>query len=159
VSVGRVERQANLRYSEGVLGYGQTFTPADMAKFGKAPYVKLQCREKGHDHKRMIDRGKEPLPVAAADDAPAIDPIGGEPVGPAVPEAGGPGVVASSPPPPLAPTDVGRIGVVVTDGDPIGGSPITSRPVAPAVEAPDPSGTEHETPFARKRSNDAFLLP
>ena len=39
VSVGRVERQATLRYSEGVLGYGhgQTFTPADMAKFGKAP--------------------------------------------------------------------------------------------------------------------------
>jgi len=38
VSVGRVERQAILMYSEGVLGYGQTFTPADMAKFGKAPY-------------------------------------------------------------------------------------------------------------------------
>jgi len=39
VSVDRVERQAILRYAEGVLGYGQTFTPADIAKFGKAPYT------------------------------------------------------------------------------------------------------------------------
>jgi len=99
------------------------------------------------------------VPVVAAGDAPACYPIGGEPVGPAVPEAGGPGVVAPAPPPPLAPTDAGRIGVVVTDGDPIGGSRITSRPVAPEVEASDPTGTEHETPFARQRSNKVFLLP
>jgi len=44
VSVGRVERQAILRYSEGVFGYGQMFTPADMAKFGKAP--QSSCRRK-----------------------------------------------------------------------------------------------------------------
>jgi len=37
VSVGRVERQAILRYSQGVLGYGQSFTPADMENFGQAP--------------------------------------------------------------------------------------------------------------------------
>ena len=47
------------------------------------------------------DGGEEPLPVAAAGDAPACDSIGGEPEGPTVPKAGGPGVVASSSPPPL----------------------------------------------------------
>jgi len=70
------------------------------------------------------------VPVAAAGDAPACDPIDGEPVGPAVPEASRPDVVASSPPPPLAPTDAGRIGVAVTDGDPIGGSTYFLEPLA-----------------------------
>ncbi|OSX78941.1 hypothetical protein BU14_0094s0018 [Porphyra umbilicalis] len=114
----------------------QSYGEATLEKAGHRDYVKLQCREKGHNHKRMIDSqekasatygeligtvehlcnndnrnllptgpsvllktaraldpahaaglspaggdsGEEPLPVAAADDAPAIDPIGGEPL-------------------------------------------------------------------------------